>query len=138
MSQADKFQPQIYASAEEALLKTKRIWEVLADQPSLHKDDVYYLLSLHTDMSHCPCCQYNKQEQTKFYLETGLEKVDSCYFCPLYPISEYGCTKHSEPYHRWTHALDEPEGWIKTKKKAAREFLSLIDEALKQHKESQS
>ena len=130
----NKSKAQIYSSAEEALLKTKRIWEVLADQPDLSKSKVYMLLSLQKDYQNCPCCQYNRQESACHLEETGTERED-CHFCPLYPESDFGCDIKGQPYFKWVGGSFIEIG---SKREAAREFLSLIDEALKQYKESQS
>lgn len=124
---ADKFQPQIYASPTEALLKTKRIWEVLADQPDLNKSGVYHLLDLPKDSHDCPCCQYNLQETEKLLEETGTER-EACHFCPIYPESDYGCDQDGQPYRNWVNAIDQ--GSLEGKKEAATTFLSLVNSTL--------
>ena len=124
MSQADKNQLQIYTSAEEALLKTKRIWEVLAEQ-DLWKEEVYDMLNLQEDRCSCPCCQYNKQESERLPEETGTERED-CHFCPLYPESDYGCDQDGEPFHIWSQVAKSAE----ERKEAAKTFLSLVNSTL--------
>lgn len=118
---------QIYASPEEALLKTKRIWEVLADQPDLSKDEVYKLLSLQKDSHNCPCCQYSRQETEELLEETGIER-EECYSCPLYPESDYGCDQEDQPYWNWVEAGNL--GSLEEKKEAATAFLLLINSTL--------
>lgn len=123
---------QIYASAEEALLKTKRIWEVLAEQ-DLRKYEVYQLLGLQIDRFYCPYCQYNKQETEKLLEETGTER-EACHFCPLYPESDFGCDQEGEPFHIWSEEANSAD----ERKEAATAFLSLVNKALSEIGESQS
>lgn len=124
MSQADKFQPQIYASAEEALLKTKRIWEVLAEQ-DLYKEEVYDMLNLQPDRFNCPCCQYNKQKVEELLENSEVERED-CHFCPLYPESDFGCDQEGQPFHIWAEEADSAE----ERTEAAKAFLSLVEAKL--------
>lgn len=127
----NKSKAQIYASPEEALLKTKRIWEVLADQPDLSKLEAYELLGLQKDFRNCPCCQYNEQKVDELGENSKAEKED-CHFCPLYPESDFGCDQEGEPYNRWVDSsfISEGSDRFNDKRFYAAAFLSLVNSTL--------